>query len=314
MGTYVQIHQPQVMAEYASMIRIREFIADEVVPVGTRTRKLVKFPKFERRDLMRITDARVAPTGMPNERKFDVTYQQMEVKPYALADKIPISDLNDPEPGIDLEMDTFTVLTQDLLLSREKRIADLIMNPAVYGPGNKITLTTPFTDKVNSTPIEVIQAAKRACALPPNLAVCDEVTFDALAAHPDIVAYLRGIGGAVSGLASADELARYFGLERWLIGRQKYDAASNPGQALDIEYVWPEGHLLIARTNPNPGEREAVLARTLRYIGDGEFGVKVTSEVDNKPGSDGVLYCKVAHEEVSAIVSADCGYLINGAV
>lgn len=313
MGNYVQIHQPETLAEYASMIRITDFIADEVVPVGTRTRKLVRFPKFERRDLLQVTDARVAPTGMPNQRKFSVTYQEMEVEPYALHDLIPISDLNDPEPGIDLEMDTVTVLTQDVLLSREKRIADLIMNPSAYSADNKITLSTPFTNPTSSTPIEVIQTAKRACAHPPNLAVCDEVTFDALSRHPDIIAFLRGVGGAVSGLASADELARYFGLERWLVGKAKYDAASNPGQALDIDYVWPQGRILIARTKPNPGEREAVLARTLRYIGDGEFGVKVTVEVDKKPGTDGVLFVKVAHEEKTAIVSADCGYLISGA-
>lgn len=312
MGTYNQQHTIEQVEEFASRVGNAEYIADQVVPVSGRHRKLVSFPKIDDRTAFQIADTRVAPDGMPNQRKFAVTFQEMEVKPFALHDKIPLSDLNDPEPGIDLEMDTIEQLTNDLLLDREKRIADTIMAAAAYPSSNKVTLSTPFTDKTNSDPISVIQTAKRACLLSPNLAVCDEVTFDALACHPDIVAFLRGIGGATNGLASADELARYFGFERWLVGRAKYDTA-NSGQSASLSYVWPQGKILIARTMPNPGQKSAVLARTLRYLGEGERGVRVTVEPDKKPGTDGILFCKVAHEEVTDFVTPKLGYLISGA-
>jgi hypothetical protein len=311
-GTYNQKHTIEQVEEFASKVANAEAIADQVVPVSGRHRKLVSFPKFDERTAFQIADTRVAPDGMSNQRKFDVTFQEMEVEPYALHDKIPISDLNDPEPGIDLEMDTIEQLTNDLIVDREKRIADMLMTAANYPASNKVTLSTPFTDTTASTPIQVIQTAKRACLMPPNIAVCDEVTFDALAAHPDIVAFLRGIGGATNGLASAEELARYFGLEKWLVGRMKYDTA-NSGQSASLSYIWPQGRLLLARTTPNPGQKSAVLARTLRYLGEGERGVRVTVEVDKKPGTDGVLFCKVAHEEVTDFVSTKLGYLISGA-
>lgn len=315
MGTPYQLHTPETLAELAAKYTNAEMVADEIAPVFESPRKLIKYWKFTRRDFQKITDARIAPDGDPNERKFTATSTEAEVEPYALADKIPLSDLNDPEPGIDLEADTAEDLTSDLQLGHEKRVADLVMDPTQYASANKVTLsgTDQFTDKTNSDPIDVIQTAKRACAMPPNVAICDEVTFDALASHPDIVAFLRGVGGAVNGLASAEELARYFGLARWIVGRAKYDSA-NAGQTASFSYVWPQGRLLLARTNPTPRAREAILARTLRYRpGGAPGGILMDMWDDRKPGTQGVRWIKGSYEEKVVMVAADCGYLISGA-
>jgi hypothetical protein len=312
MGNYAQLNTALTLAELASKYTNGDLIADKVCPIFESPRKLIKFWEYDRRDMNRISDARVAPDGTPNQRKFTATTQEARVEPYALFDSIPLSDLDDPEPGIDLEQDTAEDLAHDLQLGHEKRVADLLMTAANYGTANKATVSTAWTNKVSSTPITDIQTGKRACAVPPNIAVCDEVTFDALSSHPDVIAFLRGIGGAVNGLASAAELAAYFGLENVYVGKTKYDSA-NPGAAASYSYIWPQGRFLLAKVNIAPRQKEVVLCRTLRFKPEGEFGISVSMWDDMKPGTKGVRNIKAAIEEKVVHIATDAGYLISGA-
>lgn len=314
MGTAVHLNTSTTLGELAAKYTTPDFIADLVVPVTVVERKLVKFWKFNRRDVLRISSAEIAPDGDPNQRKFTASTAEATVKPYALFDKIPLSDIEDAEPGIELESDTVEDLTHDMLLGREKRVSDLIMTAANYATANKVTLGTAWTNPATSTPITDIQTGKRACAVTPNIAVCDEVTFDALARHPDIVATLRGMGGAVRGLATAQEIAGYFGLEQIYVGRCKYDSA-NAGAALVEASVWPSGRFLLAKVVAQPRMREVTLARTYRFNlpGSNEKGLLVQTGDSMLQGTAGVRLVKVAMEEVTDHVAADCGYLISGA-
>lgn len=307
---YAQLHSATTLAELAVKYRNADFIADLVAPMTEVERKLVRYWSFDRKDANRITDSRMAPDGLPNRRTFSATSSTAEVEPFGLHDTIPVSDLEDPEPGIDLEADTVEDLTNDLLLGREKRVADIVTAAASYASANKVTLGTAWTSS-SSTPISDIQTGKRACAVPPNVGICDEVSFDALARHPDIISTLRGTAGAVRGLATQAEIASYFGLEAIHVGKCKYNTA-NPTATASYSYVWPQGVFLLGRIVATPRAKEITLARTYRKRGDG-LTMNVVSEVQKMPGTKGVLFVKVAMEELVQLVAADVGYRIGGA-
>lgn len=308
---YAQLHSATTLAELAVKYRNAELIADKIAPITEVERKLVRYWTFDRKDSARITDSRMAPDGMPNRRTFTATSSTAEVEPFGLHDTIPVSDLEDPEPGIDLEADTVEDLTSDLLLGREKRVADTVTAAGSYAASNKVTLGTAWTSSL-STPISDIQTGKRACAMPPNVAICDEVSFDALARHPDIISTLRGTSGATRGLATAQEIAAYFGLEDIHVGKCKYNSA-NPTATASYSYIWPQGVFLLARVVAQPRAKEITLARTYRKRGDASLPMTVTSEVQKMPGTKGVLFMKVAMEELVQLVAADVGYRIGGA-
>lgn len=309
---YTQLHSAQTQADLATKYTNSDFVADFVCPMTATERKLVRFWQFQRADANRLTDSRMAPDGLPNRRSFSASSTTAEVEPYGLHDTIPVSDLEDPEPGIDLEADTIEDLAHDLLLGHEKRVADLIMAAGSYGSSNKVTLGTAWTNTTSSTPIADIQTGKRACAVAPNVAVCDEVTFDALARHPDIISTLRGTAGAQRGLASAAEIAQYFGLENLYVGKVKYNSA-NPTATASYSYIWPQGKFLLAKVVAQPRSREVTLARTYRRRSDMGNTMNVFTEVQGAPGTKGVLYVKVSMEELVAMVASDVGYLISGA-
>lgn len=311
MGTPTQLQSTLTLDELAAKYSSADFIGDQLIPIFESPRKKIGYWVFDRRDAARMTDSRMAPTGMPNQRQFSATYATAEVEPFGLHDKIPLSDLEDPEPGIDLEEDTVEDLTHDVLMGHEKRIVDTFMVAGAYASTNKVTLGTQWSS-TSSTPIADIQTGKRACAMPANTMAMDEMSWDALARHPDIIGGLRPSGGARDGLASTDEVAKYFGFEKILVGRIKLDTA-NPGQAAAYSYMWPQGCVLICRSLPNPRRREATLGRTLRFRPEGQFGFGVTVEDDKKPGTKGVRFIKVTGEEKVVMVASDLGYFISNA-
>lgn len=325
MGQYTPTYHPELLAEHAVAYRQSRFIADEACPVSGTDSKLVKYYKYTRADANRITDDEMSPDGMPNQRKFSKTSVEVEVAPHGLFDRLPITDLTGSNDGGDLEMDTVEDLTDDILLNREKRVADLLMTPANYGSANKVTLSTPWTNQTSSTPIQTIQTGQRACALPPNIMVMDRVTWDAFRIHPDI---LDRLGGPTrkAGMAQRDQVAEMFELEKVLIGEVRYNSA-NPGATEAYSYIWPQGRVLLAHQPQTPRKKQLMLARTYRLNqtnnggadaegarpGERRGGFLVTQVVEEQRGTAGTLFIKVAHEEKSVHVATDAGYLISSA-
>jgi len=319
MGQYTPTHHPELLAEHAVAYRQKDFIADLVIPSTGINSKLVNYYKFARADANRITDSQMAPDGMPNQRKFTKALATTEVEPFGLFDRIPVSDISSQSDGGDLEMDTVEDLADDLLAGREKRVADLVMTAANYGSANKITLTNAWTDLANSTPIQDIQTGLRACALPANIMVMDQVSWDAFRVHPDI---LDRLGGPTrgTGMVTQAQVAEIFDLEAVYIGKTKYNSA-NPTATASFDYIWPQGKVLLARQPKSPRRKELMLARTYRLNqasqggadDDGRGGFNVYQEVEGERGSIGTLFVKVAMEEATVIVASDAGYHITNA-
>lgn len=314
MSTYSAIAVAAALEDFAIKYGSPDFIADLVCPIKDSSKRTAKYFKYARRDMGRITDSKVTSTGLPNQRHFATTTEEYTVELHALFDYVAHSDIAAQDAPLDLESDTVEDLTHDLLLGREKRVADLYTTAANFPTANKVTLTVPWTDYTLSTPIKDIQTGKRACALPANIMVLDEISWDTLAAHPAIISGLRNFGGAKDGLARPEEVASYFGFENVYVGKMKYDTA-DPGQTESFSTVWPQGKVVIARVPKSPRTKEAMLGRNFRFNGEGaENGVAVDLWDDRKRGTKGgVLGIKVSMEEVPKIVASDCGYLISSA-
>lgn len=312
MAQYLPITHAKLLEEQSVRYTQEDLIADLAVPTTPETAKKVVYPVFRRRDAFRLSDAEMSPEGMPNQRKFVKTKTEVTMLPYGLFDRWPISDDDDESVIADNEIDTVEDLSADLLLNREKRVADLLFTAANYGAANRVALATPWTNATAGTPIADIQTGIRACLKKPNKLICGKLAWDALARHPDIIATLRGIGGATNGLATQDEVARYFGLEKVLVGEARYDSA-NPGATEALSYVWTGTMALLAYIPDQPRRNDVMLARTYRYRPEGETGVKVTMELEPQRGTRGTVFCKVAYEEITVQVAADVGYHFTAA-
>lgn len=312
MAQYQALTYAQLLEELAVRYTQEGLIADAAVPTTATTAKRVTYPTFRRRDAYRLTDAEMAPDGFANQRKFVKTLSEVTVAPYGLMDRFPISDQIDDSAVVNEEMETVEDLSSDLLLGREKRHADLLFTAGNYGAANKTTLGTAWSTPATSTPITDIQTGIRACLVKPNKMIMGKRAFDALAAHPNIIQTLRGTAGTTSGLATSDEIARYFGLEQILVGEARYDSV-NPGQTEQLDYIWDPTKALICRIPNEPRRNDVMLCRTYRFRPTGESGVMVTVEQENMRGARGTIAVKVSYEETTVLVATDVGYLISNA-
>lgn len=314
-GTYSSITVQQALTDFAVKYENGEYVADLVSPVKTANKKTFKLYKYDRRDVHRVPDAEVAATGQPRQLKYSVSTQEVTVKPYALWDGIPISDLDEADAPLDLEMDTTEDLVNALLLAREKRVADLLFDAAQYGSSNKVTLSNEWDDYTNSTPIQDINTGIRAIAGRANVLILAETGWHALRNHPDIIGtQLRGQGSRNEGQASEQEVAEYFGLEQVIVARAKYDTA-NEGATASYSYVWDTDKALLARIPQSPRTKELMLCRTFRKAPtQGDRGVGVLTWESLLEGTQGIVGIKAFMEEITSIVAADAGYLISNII
>lgn len=325
MSTYDAVTVANALTDFALKYENAKAIADQACPPVAADRRKFKYWKYLRKDIAHISVAAVSSTGIANTRKMGQSISdEIEVLDYALSDFVPMDDLSQADEPLELEQDTTDDLVGDLILAREKRVADLLMTAGSYATANKVTLGTAWTTAATSTPIADIQTGIRACAMPPNKMIMDKPTFDALARHPSIISTLRNLSS--KGLATAAEIAGYFGLEELLVGEMKYNTA-NDGQTESLSYVWPLGQVVIAHIPNAIKRKQATLCRTFRSAEDagrgaaasgGDVsqgaGIVVTTWVEARRGAKkGALGIKAGLQEVSTLIAADCGYHITNA-
>jgi len=312
MAEYKSLTHPTLLSEHAARYTQPEMIADELVAVLPTDTKQFKYPLWQRRDSFRITDAKVSPTGMPNQRSFTRTLVQVDVVGFSLMDRFALTDTDDAAVIGNLEQDTTLDIAGDLLLGHEQRVINVVTAAANFATANKVTLGTQWTNYTSSTPVKDIQTAIRTCLVKPNKMAMDKVSWDALAAHPDIITGLRGVAGTVNGLASKEEVARFFGLDQVLVAEARWDSA-NPGATESLGYLWPQGIVVVGRFPDQPQRNDIGFARTYRYRPDGENGITVTMDAEPIRGTRGTVAVKVAYEEVTVVVGNDVGYRIQNA-
>lgn len=317
MSTYDTTQVANALTDFALQYENGTMIADLVCPPVSAPKRKFKFWKYLRKDVHHISVAAVTPTGLSNMRHYGQELSdEITVLDYALHDYVPGDEISQADMPLEFEQDTTEDLTRDLLLAREKRVADLIMTAASYATANKVTLSTAWTSATANV-INDIQTGIRACASPPNKMIMDKIGFDALARHPQILSTLRG--SADAGMATADEIGRHFGLKIF-VGDAKYNTA-NDGQTASLSYVWPVGQVVIAHIPDEVRPKQITLCRTFRNGPAGRgaevaqgAGMNVVVWTEEKRGAGkGAIGIKVGHQEVHTLIAADAGYHITGA-
>ena len=108
-------------------------------------------------------------------------------------------------------------------------------------------------------------------------------------------------------MASGQEVAQLFEVERVLIGRSRYNTAKQ-GQAASYSRLWGK-HCAALYVEPNPGIRTITFGVTFVE------SLRATyRDFDGKRGIKGAHYIRPAWNSDEKVIASDCGYLIEDAV
>ncbi len=281
-----------------------EYIAEQILPViptQTRTGKYFKYDKSKFRKVQSLRGM-----GAPaNEVDYGLTISASYIcLDHALKSLVP-DELRDQAPSpLNPELDATENVTEKILIEKELDLATYMQDTSNLTNNTTLSGNSKWSDYANSDPIGDIKKGKKAIHskifVEPNTLVLGKEVYDTLLDHPDIIDRIK----YRSDVATADILARLFGVDKVLVGGAGYNTAKE-GQTDAMSYIWGKNAWLLYVT-PRPG---------IRSISFGYHFVFKNRVVDKWYDKDREgTWIRVHDNYTKEIVSTEAAYLIKNAI
>lgn len=302
------IHVDSFLTNFSIDYKVPEtLIADQVMPIIKVEKASNKYPVWKRRDANKIVDAKVSPRGLPAEVFLDVSSDSYKVEPFAERHAIPNDLLAQADAPLNLLGKGSRLVRGTLAKSREKRIADKIMNPANYafvsaftGPARWDVPGSATADPVS----DILLNADRA-AIRPNTLVMSKPVFTYLRKHQKVVSSIAGVGVglAEARVASRAALEGLFEM-KILVGDAKY-LSSAEGAPETYDWVWGKGVAMLY-IDPSTDLDQLTFGKTFRHE-----ELVFETILDRMPGMKGLTWVKASHSDDEKIVAPDAGFYLD---
>ncbi len=282
-----------------------EFIADRVLPRVPVARKEFRWMKFNRAERMTVPETLVGRKSLPNEVEFGATEEAGFVHDRGLDDVVPNDDILEAQGSGYSPIDEAVEGTTELiLLDREIRTAAKVMSPAAYPAANQVTITEKW-DAPDSNPVVAIRDYLDGVWVRPNVLVMPVPVWNALSAHPRVIAAITP-AGKTDGFATRQQLAALLEVNEIMVG-QGYKNAAKPGQAEAFQRVWGGDSVLAYYRNPQATPRRGV---TFGYTA--QWGNRVSGQIaEPKMGLRGSVRVRVGESVNEMIVCNDLAFLFK---
>lgn len=204
--------------------------------------------------------------------------------------------------------------TDIILRGHEQRVASALFDTS-NAVGNS-GVTNEWDDAANATPKADVKTAKQAMraasGLVPNAVVMSLKVFENVMNTSELRTYLQYTSPhLVLGMeAQMDTLARYFEVDRVLVGGAVYDSA-NKGQAKSIADLWDDEYISLCRVATQASARnlqDPSFGRTFLWEADSDDPVVVETYRDEPIRSTIV---RARHHVDEAIVFTGANYLLT---
>jgi hypothetical protein len=281
------------------------YLADEVLPPVPVAKESAAYWVYDK-SRMDAPDSKRAPRSQYNRIDWNVTTDTYLAEQYGLEGEIDDEERKNAASPLDLDVDTTEIVTDMVLNNREKRVADLVLNPAVIT--NNITLTggDQWSDAANSDPLDDAKNARTtiyvgAPGYGPNTMLMGYLVFEALKIHPDIKEIVKYTERAI---ITRQILAAVFEVDEVLVGKV-IRRVSKEGAVDAFADVWGKDVLYFYKES-RPSLKRASFGYQMRTS-----DLRVFRYREDKRDTDVI---RVSEKQDEKIVSAALAYLIKGAV
>jgi len=305
------LHKDAVLTNLSVKYRNEAMIWPLVMPEVKVNKRSDLFYQYNKEDSFTLADDKIGPKSMPNEVDWGVTTANYSVKDHALSDWLPQETIDNSDNPLQPELDTNDFLNLLLDIAQEKRVVDIVFNAASYPAANKVQLSgTGQWGGTADSPIKNVLDAIEGCFTRANTFAMGADVWKVFRALPEVLDAVKGSSryqGSPGGLATIEECRGLFEVERWLVGRARYNTAK-PGQAASYSRLWGK-HCAALYVDPNPGIRSVTFGATLV-----ETRRSTYRDFDGKRGIKGAHFFKVAWNSDEKVIAGDVGYFIQDAV
>lgn len=288
-------------------VKNSNYIADIVLPRTGVKHETYEYKEYPIEAFLGVHKTEVGKIGTPETVSVKGEYKASKVKGHSLLGEVPISDIIDAQGTEDDPLgDETEVVTEAILVAREKRVADIFNNASNFGGSITLSGSSKFSDPSSKAALTIGEAIN-SMVMPANTGITSRAGALALCSHPDfLVSY--NTNGSERGIASLEHVAQVLGLDKIIVGQSRINIAK-PGQEPNIVNAW-QNNLVLVYINPNAKPK-----RGLTFGLTPQFEQRKTEDfTDKKPGTDGVQYIKVSEKLEELVLARSCGYLIKNIV
>lgn len=303
------LHVDAVLTQYSQQYRNEELIAGMVMPVVKVNKRSDVWFKYDKDQRFTLPELRVGPKSHVGELDLKVSTDNYSVIDYGIEEFVSQAEIDNADNPLDPQRDANDLNMELLMLAWEKRVADLAFALGTYPTGHKVTLGggVKWTDKTNGKPLDDVMTGLDVPFLRPNIMVFGADSWRAFRQHPQIVDAVKGATrqqGAKGGIASREDVAALFEVERVIVGRSRLNSAK-PGQTATYVRLWGDSCSLL-HVKPSLTPRSVTFGCTLS-----ETLPTVMVRRDDSRGIKGGIAVRTVHNSTEKVKASDLGYLID---
>lgn len=281
------------------------FVADLIFPPAKVTKDSDKFFKYDKANL-RADQTAWAPKTYVKEVNWDVSTDSYATERHGLAELIEDDEKQNADSPLDIERDTVELLTEKMLIVREKKLATLLTTAGSFDADARPALGAAdrwdnYTSS-SSDPNEDIQLARKTIYkktfMRPNVVILPYEVFESVREHPKIHERIKYVSEAI---ITEQILARLWNVERVIIAGAGENTAKE-GAADSLSYIWGK-NAWVGFVESRPRLKRPSWGYAMRSQAN-----LVERWRDNP--RKGEMF-RVSYKEIHKIVTASAGYWIQ---
>jgi hypothetical protein len=254
------VRQDQLLTTIAISFQLPLRIADQVAPPIPVLQEDGQYAIFGK-ESFNIPDAHRRPKKGYKEIDWTLSKASYHAEEYGLEMRIDDRERRASPSNINLDTITVETITENLLNSREKRVADMVRSTANITQNTTLTGAQRWDDPLGGDPIGVIDAGQAVIQAQYGY------TANTLTMGWDVWQALRGNPVIKAELLDGEQLtearlAALFGVERIIVGASMYNSA-NLNQTQSLVDMWGTDAIL-GYINPRAADGRPSYAYQLR--------------------------------------------------
>lgn len=289
------------------------FIGLQLLPIFDTPEKTADYPVIPIESLLKLKSTRRAPRSGYPRGDWEFETGTFNCEEYGWEEPVDDTEASLYRRFFDAEEVATIRATDQLLRNQEKRIADAMFNTGNF---SNSAITNEWDDLANATPKAdvdgAIDAMRTAAGVVPNVIVMTYTVFKNVLVTTELKTYLQYTSPhLLQGIdAQKETLARYFGVDRVLVGNALYDSAAQ-GAAFSLADIWSNEYVGFFKVSPGGMDlRDPCVGRSFLWTGDSPQNLVVEQYREEQTRSN---IFRVRHNIDEAFVFTGAGYLLTNA-
>lgn len=249
-----EVHIDVALTNFSAGYQNNTMVAERLMPVVNVGKRSNKYYKFGREGWLPEDDIRAAGAVAREITPPEVSTDSYYADEHSL--QIPVTDeeRDAVDNPFDPDMDGTRLVTEKVMLKRERTVQTLATTTGNYASGHSTTLsgTQQWNDYANSDPIGDLRTGVRTIHskifVEPNRALIPYTVMSFLADHPD---FLERIKYSERAIFDNELLAAVLGFQEVIVPGAGFNTAPL-GQAENFDYIWGKD-VVLAFVTQTPG-------------------------------------------------------------